>query len=77
MDEEPNAQRTRRLVLALSGLLDMLLGASLVAAWAGVLPVDLSAFGLPRWVVGVVGGLFFLSGTAVAAWQLTKPTPPE
>jgi len=27
-------------------------------------------------VVGVAGGLFFLPGTAIAAWQLTKSTPP-
>jgi hypothetical protein len=31
----------------------------------------------PVRLMGVAGGLFFLPGTAVAAWQLTKPMPPE
>jgi hypothetical protein len=64
-------------VFLVSGLTDMILGAGLVLAWAGILPVDLAAINFPRWVVGVVGAVFFLSGTTVAAYQLTKPGPSE
>ncbi len=67
-----------RIALLVSGVLDMLLGAALVLAAAGVLPVGwAAAIGLPRWLLGAAGLFFFVSGTAVAGFQLTRPRPPE
>jgi hypothetical protein len=77
MNEDTPNPGSRRLVFLLSGLIDMILGAGLLLAWVGILPVDLSAFNLPHWLVGGVGVAFFLSGTAVFVYQLTKPMPPE
>ncbi len=77
MDKPPSNPRSRQLALLLSGAIDMLLGAGLILAWLGILPIDLSAFGLPHWVVAFAGFFFFFSGTIVFAFQLARLEPPE
>ncbi len=77
MQKPPVNPRTRQLALLLSSAIDILLGAVLILAWLGILPIDLAAFDLPHWVVGVVGFVFFFSGTVVFAFQLSRLQPPE
>jgi hypothetical protein len=55
----------------------MCLGAGLVLAWAGLLPVNLAAFDPPRGLFFGAGAILFLSGTAVVTHLLTKPRPPD
>lgn len=59
------------------GLVDSLLGGAVLLIYFGILPVDISGFGFPRWVIGLIGGLWFLSGFLVLVYQLTKPQSDE
>ncbi len=77
MNADPSAQRRLRTVLLISGLMDMLLGAAFLLAWAGLLPVNLVSLDIPPIVAGAVGAILFLFGTGMAVYQLTKPMPPD
>ncbi len=37
-----------------------------------LLPIDVSEWGIPRWLIGVIGGLWFLSAIGFLAYQLTR-----
>lgn len=68
MDSQPN----KRVLLIIVSAVDALLSGVVLLIYFGVLPIDISGWGIPRWVVGVVGGVWFLSALAVLAYQLTK-----
>jgi hypothetical protein len=38
----------------------------------GILPVDISGLGIPRGVIGVIGGIWFFGALGILAYQLTK-----
>lgn len=42
-------------------------GLCIIAVACDLIPVDPQAFQAPRWVVGCVGGLFFLAGLLIAS----------
>lgn len=67
-----NTQPNKRTILILVSALDAVLGGIVLLIYFGFLPFDISSWGIPRWVVGVVGGVWFLSAVAVLAYQLTK-----
>jgi hypothetical protein len=46
----------------MSGATDALLGAALLLVSFGFFPIDIANYGLPIWVVMLVGGLIFTSG---------------
>ncbi len=75
--EEQSSQNKKRFILLLVGLIDSLLGGVLLLLYFEILPFDLSSLGIPRWVVGLVGGLWFLTGFVVLLYQLTKPQSDE
>ena len=75
--EEQSSQNKKRLILLLVGLIDSLLGGAVLLLYFEILPFDLSSLGIPRWVVGLVGGLWFLTGFVVLLNQLTKPQSDE
>lgn len=56
----------------LSGAFDSLLGAVALLVYFGILPVDISGWGIPRWGIGLAGGVLFFSGIAVFAYFSTK-----
>ncbi len=62
-------QSTKRTVFMISGGLDALLGAIALLIYFDVLPIDLD---IPRWIIGVIGGILFFSGVAVFTYFLTK-----
>jgi hypothetical protein len=62
-----------RIALMISGALDSLLGAVALLLYFGVLPFDISNWGIPRWIVGLIGAVLFFSGVAVFTYFLTKP----
>ncbi|HCB02354.1 MAG TPA: hypothetical protein DEP19_08230 [Anaerolineae bacterium] len=62
-------QSTKRTVFMISGGLDALLGAIALLIYFDVLPIDLD---IPRWIIGVIGGILFFSGVAVFTYFLTR-----
>ena len=72
-----NPANTRRVALLVSGLIDCTLGAILLLAWTGLLPLDLSGLGISRSVAGLIGAVLFFPGLALLTYQLTRPADPE
>lgn len=68
MDSQPN----KRTILILVSAVDAVLGGIVLMIYFGFLPVDISSWGLPRWVIGAAGGVWFLSAIAILLYQLTK-----
>jgi ABC-type branched-subunit amino acid transport system permease subunit len=62
-------QNMKRIVFMISGAIDALLGAVALLIYFNVIPVDL---GVPRWVIGVLGGVLFFSGVAVFTYFFTR-----
>ena len=75
--EERSPQNKKRFILLLVGLIDSLLGGAVLLLYFEILPFDLSSMGIPRWVIGLVGGLWFLTGFVVLLFQLTKSQSDE
>ena len=67
-----NSQPNKRLLLIIVSAVDALLSGIVLLIYFGFLPVDISTLGVPRWVVGLVGGLWFVSALIVLVYQLTK-----
>jgi len=67
-----NPQPNKRLLLIIVSAVDALLSGVVLLIYFGFLPVDISSWGVPRWVIGLVGGLWFLSALIVLVYQLTK-----
>ncbi len=67
-----NNQPNKRTMLIIVSAVDSVLGAIVLLIYFGLFPVDISSWGIPRWVVGVVGGVWFLSALGVLMYQLTK-----
>jgi hypothetical protein len=63
---------SKRTVFIILGLIDTVLGGIILLIYFGFLPVDLSNFGIPRSIVGFVGGVWFMSALGFLAYQLTK-----
>lgn len=68
MDSKPN----KRTILIILSAIDAVLGGIVLLIYFGFFPVDISSWGIPRWVVGIVGGIWFLSAIGVLLYQLTK-----
>jgi len=67
-----NTQPNKRMLLIIVSAVDVLISGAVLLIYFGLLPVDLSGLGVPRWVVGVIGGLWFISALVVLVYQLTK-----
>lgn len=70
-------QQNRRLMWIIMGLTDTALGGIVLLIYFGVLPVDLAGLGIPRWILGAFGAVWFFSGLGVAAYQATKTVDGE
>lgn len=68
MDIQPN----KRTVLIIVGAIDSFLGSIVLLIYFGFLPIDILGWGIPRWVIGLVGGVWFLSAIAILVYQLTE-----
>ena len=73
MNDGPN----KRTVFIIASTVDAILSGIVLLIYFGLLPVDISGWGIPRWVIGVVGGVWFAGSIAVLAYQLTKPDVSE
>lgn len=67
-----NSQPNKRMLLIIVSAVDMVLSGIVLLIYFGFLPVDISGLSVPRWVVGLVGGLWFVSALIVLVYQLTK-----
>ena len=68
MDSQPN----KRTMLIIASGLDLILSAIVLLIYFGLFPVDISGWGIPLWVIGLVGGVWFAGSLAVLVYQLTK-----
>ena len=67
-----NSQPNKRMILIIAASVDAMIGAGILLIYFGLLPIDISGLGIPRWVVGVIGGVWFAGALAVLVYQLTK-----
>jgi hypothetical protein len=67
-----NPQPNKRTILIIVSAIDVVLSGAVILIYFGLLPIDISSWGIPRWIIGVIGGIWFLSAIAVLAYQVTK-----
>ncbi len=67
-----NSQPNKRMLLIIVSAVDMVLSGIALLIYFGFLPIDISSLSVLRWVVGLVGGLWFVSALIVLVYQLTK-----
>jgi hypothetical protein len=67
-----NSRPNKRLLLIIVSAVDAALSGIVLLIYFGFLPIDISSWGVPRWVIGLVGGLWFVSALIVLVYQLTK-----
>ena len=68
-----NSQPNKRMLLIIVGLVDAVISGAILLIYFGLLPIDISEWGIPRWIIGVIGGVWFLGAIGLVAYQLTKP----
>ncbi len=66
------SQSNKRMILIIVSAVDTILSGIVLLIYFGFLPVGISSWGVPRWVIGLVGGLWFVSALVVLVYQLTK-----
>ena len=67
-----NPQPNKRMLLIIVSAVDAALSGIVLLIYFGFLPIDLSSWGVPPWIIGLVGGLWFVSAFVVLVYQLTK-----
>ena len=67
-----NPQQDKRMIFISVGIVDAILSGVVLLLYFGLLPIDISEWGIPRWVIGVIGAVWFLSAIGFLAYQLTK-----
>jgi len=67
-----NPQPNKRMIFIIVGIVDSILSGIVLLLYFGLLPIDISEWGIPRWLIGVIGGVWFLSAIGFLAYQLTR-----
>jgi hypothetical protein len=67
-----NHQQNKRMIFIIVGIVDAILSGVVLLLYFGLLPIDISEWGIPRWAIGVIGGVWFLSAIGFLAYQLTR-----
>jgi hypothetical protein len=65
-------QKARRIAFMLSGAVDALIGAVLLLIGFGLIPLDLTQYGVQNWHVNLLGGAMFLLGAVTFAYNLSR-----
>lgn len=68
-----NDPESKRKLFIIVSAIDTLLSGIVLLIYFGLLPVDISGWGIPRWVIGAIGGVWFMGALAVLVYYLTKP----
>ncbi len=71
MDNNSLKRNTRK-ALMLSGGIDALIGCIFLLIGLHWLPIDVTQYGFENWHAFLVGGLFFLIGVGVFAYNLSR-----
>jgi hypothetical protein len=64
--------RNNRMVFILSGGTDALIGAIILLIGFGFLPLDVADYGLPPWLVILVGAFMFIAGAWMAGYNYSR-----
>jgi integral membrane sensor domain MASE1 len=72
-----NDLQSKRQILIIASAIDAALGGSVILIYFNILPVDISSWDIPRWVIGAVGGVWFVAALVVLLYQLTKADSAE
>jgi hypothetical protein len=67
-----NPQQNKRMIFIIVGIVDAVISGAILLIYFGLLPIDISELGVPRWVIGVIGGVWFLGAIGFVAYQLTR-----
>ncbi len=62
----------KRTAFIIASAMDVLLSGIILLVYFGLLPIDISNWGVPRWVIALMGGVWFVGAVAVLVYQLTK-----
>ena len=65
------------MIFIIVGIVDAILSRVILLLYFGVPPIDISEWGVPRWVIGVIGAVWFLSAVGFLAYQLTRTDSSE
>ena len=64
--------RARRIAFMISGAVDALIGAILLAIGFGFLPIDAARYGFENWHVNLLGAVMFILGAGTFAYNLSR-----
>jgi ABC-type branched-subunit amino acid transport system permease subunit len=64
--------KARRIAFMLSGAIDALIGAVLLLIGFGLIPLDVTQYGVQNWHVNLLGGAMFLLGAVTFAYNLSR-----
>ena len=64
--------KTRRMAFMISGGIDTLIGAIFLLIGFNLLPIEVTKYGLEKWLAILVGGIFFIVGAGVLAYNLSR-----
>ena len=64
--------RARRIAFMLSGIVDAVIGGILLLIGFGILPLDVTEYGLENWHVSLLGGAMFILGAAMFAYNFSR-----
>ena len=67
-----NSQPNKRMLLIVVSAVDVLLSGIALLIYFSLLPIDISNWSVPPSVIGLAGGLWFVSALIVLIYQLTK-----
>ena len=67
-----NDSQTKRKIFILVSAIDTLVSGIVLMIYFGFLPINISGWGIPRWIIGLIGGIWFLGALAVLVYQLTR-----
>jgi len=68
MDNNQTPEQRMRLIFMVVGAINALVGAAIMSIYFGLLPINISYLGVPKWVIGILGATWFLSGVGVVAF---------
>ncbi len=72
-----NDSQLRRKVLIIASAIDVFLAGVILLIYFGLLPIDISNWGISHNVIGLIGGVWFLVSLGMLVYQLTKPDVTE
>jgi len=67
-----NSRSNKRTLLIIVSAIDAILSGAILLIYFGLLPFDISSWGIQPWAVGLCGGIWFTVSIGILVYQLTK-----